>query len=393
MDKNLLASQYCSDTLKEIYTKYTCVDAYGSSTITTAPRIRLSRRNTGFIEIRNGSTWRRVVEENWDKNRQKMLCQHLGFEETADNKIVTKQLGSGQNIATGDFVCYNTIQPSGTSCCIHLEPSTSPPSTKITDVQCKICDKPLLHDTNDFPDSVFSGSGDPNDNYERARITKGGWCPWGSGTRYLMLDLQKQYHITQVVVMADSSQTRWSSSYSLKYSHNKTLVDGSSAIPIKGNKYGFKASTTNLTIYNVRYLKIESTDNQNFCLRIELCGEVQTPAPVKNINVSPSDYSARVTWEIPTPQDSTYITHYLIYLNNKFVKEISRAMYGTEFNILPLKPNTENTFGIQTKDGSVQGGTYVSETFTTKQAEPFTYGSIAISYSSLTISKPPAYIK
>ena len=96
---------------------------------------------------------------------------------------------------------------------------------------------------------------------------------------------------------------------------------------------------------------------------------VQTPAPVKNLNVSPSDYSARVTWELPTaPEDSSYITHYLIFLNNKFVKEISRAMYGTEFNILPLKPNTENTFGIQTKDGSVQRGTYVTETFTTKQA-------------------------
>jgi hypothetical protein len=95
---------------------------------------------------------------------------------------------------------------------------------------------------------------------------------------------------------------------------------------------------------------------------------VQTPAPVKNLNVSSSDYSARVTWEIPTPQDSSYITHYLIFLNDKFVKEISRAMYGTEFNILPLKPNTENTFGIQTKDGSVQRGTYVNETFTTKQA-------------------------
>ena len=96
---------------------------------------------------------------------------------------------------------------------------------------------------------------------------------------------------------------------------------------------------------------------------------VQTPAPVKNLNVSPSDYSARVTWELPAaPEDSSYITHYLIFLNNKFVKEISRAMYGTEFNILPLKPNTENTFGIQTKDGSVQRGTYVTETFTTKQA-------------------------
>ena len=34
MDNNLLPSEYCSDTLKEIYTKYTCVDTYSSSTIT-----------------------------------------------------------------------------------------------------------------------------------------------------------------------------------------------------------------------------------------------------------------------------------------------------------------------------------------------------------------------
>ena len=92
----------------------------------------------------------------------------------------------------------------------------------------KICDKPLLHNAIDFPDSIFSGSGYPHD----ARITEAGWCPSRSGTKYLMLDLQKQYHIKQVVVMAVRSQARWSGSYSLKYSHNKTLVDGNSAIPV-----------------------------------------------------------------------------------------------------------------------------------------------------------------
>ena len=35
MDNNLLPSEYCSDTSKEIYTKYTCVDTYNSSTIIT----------------------------------------------------------------------------------------------------------------------------------------------------------------------------------------------------------------------------------------------------------------------------------------------------------------------------------------------------------------------
>ena len=102
-----------------------------------APTIELSSQNTGFLYIYDGSTWRRVVEENWDKNRQKMLCQHLGFEETDDNKIVIRQLGGGYNIATGDFICYNTILSSGTSCCIHLQPSVSSPNTTIPYVQCK----------------------------------------------------------------------------------------------------------------------------------------------------------------------------------------------------------------------------------------------------------------
>ncbi len=35
MNNNLLQSPYCSNTSKEIYTKYTCVDTYNSSTITT----------------------------------------------------------------------------------------------------------------------------------------------------------------------------------------------------------------------------------------------------------------------------------------------------------------------------------------------------------------------
>ena len=34
INNNLLPLEYCSDTSKEIYTKYTCVDAYNSSTIT-----------------------------------------------------------------------------------------------------------------------------------------------------------------------------------------------------------------------------------------------------------------------------------------------------------------------------------------------------------------------
>ena len=34
MDDNLLSAKYCSDTSRQIYTKYTCVDDYSSSAIT-----------------------------------------------------------------------------------------------------------------------------------------------------------------------------------------------------------------------------------------------------------------------------------------------------------------------------------------------------------------------
>ena len=44
---------------------------------------------------------------------------------------------------------------------------------------------------------------------------------------YLTLDLRKEYHITRVVTMGNKDQTKWSESYSMKYSHDKTLVDGS----------------------------------------------------------------------------------------------------------------------------------------------------------------------
>ena len=37
---------------------------------------------------------------------------------------------------------------------------------------------------------------------------------------YLLLDLQKEYHITRVVVMGDKDQTEWSESYSMKYSRD-----------------------------------------------------------------------------------------------------------------------------------------------------------------------------
>ena len=41
---------------------------------------------------------------------------------------------------------------------------------------------------------------------------------------------------------------------------------------ITGNQNAYKASTQNVEIYNVRYVKIQSTEAIDFCIRIELCG-------------------------------------------------------------------------------------------------------------------------
>jgi hypothetical protein len=93
----------------------------------------------------------------------------------------------------------------------------------------KVCDNPILQESN----GIFSGSGSTR-NYESARFSTyhgTGWCGSGS-TPYILLDLQKEYHITRVVTMGNREQTKWSEAYSMKYSHNKTLVDDSKPIKV-----------------------------------------------------------------------------------------------------------------------------------------------------------------
>jgi hypothetical protein len=89
----------------------------------------------------------------------------------------------------------------------------------------KICDNPLLYDTRTFPDSIFSGRDNTGarTEYKDARITSGGWCP-SSYTRssvYLLLDLQKEYHITGVLIMSDKDQTKHSRVHTLEYSRER----------------------------------------------------------------------------------------------------------------------------------------------------------------------------
>ena len=88
----------------------------------------------GYIEIEDDSTWKKVDEKNWDKDRQILLCQYFGFEEAAAT-IEKRNIPDAQKFATGDLICYKT-QPNRTSCCAHLQPSLSLKST-IPYVQCK----------------------------------------------------------------------------------------------------------------------------------------------------------------------------------------------------------------------------------------------------------------
>ena len=161
-----------------------------------------------------------------------------------------------------------------------------------------------------------------------------------------------------------------------------------------GNKNGYQASRTRLDIYNVRHIKIQSTGKNDFCLRIELCGEgesfsmscagfinkflanlltvfilVQSPSPVYDLQVISSYSSAELTWKIRTkPKDSSYITHYNISIDQKHPQRISRVKYGTKFTISGLKPNTSYCVEIKTADGSGQESGKVYKKFKTKQA-------------------------
>ena len=91
--------------------------------------------NTGSIEIKDGSTWKRVDEENWDPNHQKALCEHLGFEEGIHTQYIN--INSGEMIATGDLICYKTSQSGGRSCCAYLQRTTTSSVTTIPIARCK----------------------------------------------------------------------------------------------------------------------------------------------------------------------------------------------------------------------------------------------------------------
>ncbi len=100
---------------------------------------------------------------------------------------------------------------------------------------------------------------------------------------------------------------------------------------------------------------------------------VQKPAPVSDINVTPSARSAQVTLENPTPETSSYINYYSIVLDqqhNKGVKRfgVQRQRDGTKFKITELKPYTSYTVIIWAQDSSLQWSSAKSKEFMTSEA-------------------------
>ena len=107
----------------------------------------------------------------------------------------------------------------------------------------KLCDKPLLENTQIFPNQVFSGKGGRSQ-YHLARFANDGWCAWSSIYNYLSLDLQKEYHITQVVVMGNKDQTRWSKSYVMRYGHDITYQNSIKVIMLCNKILSYRKNVT-----------------------------------------------------------------------------------------------------------------------------------------------------
>jgi hypothetical protein len=94
---------------------------------------------------------------------------------------------------------------------------------------------------------------------------------------------------------------------------------------------------------------------------------VQTPAPVNSLSITPYQYAALVTWSIPTPQQSSYITKIIIYIDGAEYQTISQRQ-TTYIVIKRFKPNTPYNVEIQTEDGYLKKSEKVSKPVMTNTA-------------------------
>ena len=108
---------------------------HGLVSLFLASKVKLTESPyEGYIKVYDGSIWKFVGENNWDKNLQKMFCEYLGFNDM-DASISGAILNKRNNTATGDFICYKT-QSEEVSCCVHLKP-TNQERTWIPYARCK----------------------------------------------------------------------------------------------------------------------------------------------------------------------------------------------------------------------------------------------------------------
>lgn len=94
----------------------------------------------------------------------------------------------------------------------------------------------------------------------------------------------------------------------------------------------------------------------------------QLPASVQAFDAKSSNFSVHLSWTIPSSKISSYITRFLVYLDGKLHKNISREEYRDQFTIRGLKPITTYTVGIETQDGNLNKGERKSQQILTKEA-------------------------
>ena len=98
---------------------------------------------------------------------------------------------------------------------------------------------------------------------------------------------------------------------------------------------------------------------------------VQTPARVKDLVITPNQYSAKVTLNIETSESaSSYITKLNVYLDGQKHLTVTRGSHNA-FNIIGLKPYTNYFVEIEAKDGSSRSSGNVSKTIKTEEAGIF----------------------
>ena len=116
--------------------------SFNSKCYILGSKVRLSQAFKGRIQVYNDPKWRRVKEENWDVNKEKMLCHHLGFNHQSRQSrkhSKQKEFQKQGTILSGDLMCYAAEMSNKTSCCIHLThvPILSGQKVELPLVQCE----------------------------------------------------------------------------------------------------------------------------------------------------------------------------------------------------------------------------------------------------------------